>query len=81
MYHLEIIWHQLAICKVERDSLVNIRGLWSAANYESFNYIIKLINLQGVDLSLMKKQEIKLGETNCTARSLERFGYILTTME
>lgn len=70
MYHLEIIWHQLVIDEVECDSLINVAGLWSTGNYESSNYIIKLIILQGLNLSPMQKQEIKLSETKCTARSL-----------
>lgn len=62
--------HQLATAKVEFDSLVNIGGLWSTANYESSNYIMKLIILQGLDSNLMQKQEIELCETNWTACSL-----------
>lgn len=69
MYHLEIIWHQLVNDKVECDSLINIGGQWSTANYKSCNYIIMLIILWGLDLSLMQKQEIKLCEPKCTVHS------------
>lgn len=62
--------HQLATGKVEFDSLVNIGGLWSTANYESSNYIMKLIILQGLDSNLMQKQEIKLCVINWTTCSL-----------
>lgn len=64
VHHLEIIWHQLATCRVESDTADKYWRLRWTANYWSSDCIIILMALQGCDSSLTKNRKSDLVRPN-----------------